>query len=530
MDQPLRPALDADAAYRALLARDARLDGHLFVGVTSTGVYCRPICRVRTPKRENCRFFDTPAQAEAAAFRPCLKCRPEIAPGPGFAWSVMDASSTLARQAAHWLDAHAHAHENPDSGVEATSLGALARHLGVSDRHLRRIFAAEHGVTPLQYVQTRRLLLAKQLLTDTAMAVTQVAHASGFRSLRRFNAAFAGNYRLSPTACRRSGQRPPLDSPQGLPRSGLNPGRLRREAVGDAPAAVDVLRVTLGFREPLAREALLRFLAQRAIPGVEQVDAGALRVRRTVRPGVFAAQGGWLEVVFVPERPQVHLSCSASLSAASGTLLRAVRRWLDLDADPQRIDTALQALLGEAGLRLPGGVDAFELAVRAVLGQQVTVAAARTLARRLVERFGEPIETPWPELGRCFPAPSTLAAVEVPQIAELGIIRTRAAAIIALAWAWPELQPLLQAHAPAGPLIERLRAVPGIGPWTAHYVAMRALGWTDAFPPGDVALLNALGLARGPRAERDAEERSQAWRPWRSYAVLKLWNSLENRP
>ena len=501
MDLPNRPAIDADAAYRGLLARDARLDGHLFVGVTSTGVYCRPICRVRTPRRENCRFFDTPAQAEAAAFRPCLKCRPEVAPGPGFAWSVMDASSTLARQAAHWLDANAHALDEAQAGNMAT----LARHLGVSDRHLRRIFAAEHGVTPLQYVQTRRLLLAKQLLTDTAMPVTQVAHASGFRSLRRFNAAFAGNYRLTPS-------------------------RLRREAVREVPEAGDVLRVTLGFREPLAREALLRFLAQRAIPGVEQADPAALRVRRTLRPGVFALQGGWLEAVFVPQRPQVHLSCSASLSAASGALLRAARRWLDLDADPQRIDTALQALPGEAGLRLPGGVDGFELAVRAVLGQQVTVAGARTLARRLVERFGEPIDTPWPELDRCFPAPSALACIEPSQIAELGIIRSRASAIIGLALAWPDLQALLKTHAPAEPLIERLRAVPGIGPWTAHYVAMRALGWTDAVPPGDVAVLNAMALARGPRAEREAEQRSQAWRPWRSYAVLKLWNSLENRP
>lgn len=501
MDTSIRPAIDADAAYSAILVRDARLDGHLFVGVTSTGVYCRPICRVRTPKRENCRFFGTPAQAEAAAFRPCLKCRPEIAPGPGYAWSVMDASRTLARQAAHWLDAHAHAFDDDGAG----GLPALARHVGISDRHLRRIFAAEHGVTPLQYVQTRRLLLAKQLLTDTAMPVTQVAHASGFRSLRRFNAAFVGSYRLSPS-------------------------QLRRETVRGAPAAGDVWRVALGFREPLDRAALLRFLDQRAIPGIERVDTGALRVRRTVRPGIFGAEGGWLEAAFVPGRPQVQLACSASLGAASGLLLRAVRRWLDLDADPQHIDNALQGLPGNTGLRLPGGIDAFELAVRAVLGQQVTVAAARTLARRVAERFGVPIAPPWPELDRCFPAPAALAAADISQVAELGIIRTRAGAIIALAQAWPDMQALLPAHAAAAPLIERLRAVPGIGPWTAHYIAMRALGWADAFPPGDVAVLNALGLPRGARAEREADERSQAWRPWRSYAVLKLWNSLENRP
>jgi AraC family transcriptional regulator of adaptative response / DNA-3-methyladenine glycosylase II len=496
MDLSTHPAIDADAAYRALLARDARLDGTLFVGVTSTGIYCRPICRVRTPRRENCRFFGTPAQAEAAAFRPCLKCRPEIAPGPGFAWSVMDASRTLARQAALWLDAHAHAGD--DAG--AASVAALARHLGVSDRHVRRIFAAEHGVTPLQYVQTRRLLLAKQLLTDTAMPVSQVAHASGFRSLRRFNAAFAGSYRLTPS-------------------------RLRREAAPDASPADDALCVTLAFREPLAREALLRFLTLRAIPGVEEVDARALRIRRTVRPGAMGDEGGWIEASFLPQRPQLRLRYSASLVAAAGTLLPATRRWLDLDADPQAIARALHGLPGEDGLRLPGGLDAFELAVRAVLGQQVTVAAARTLARRVVERFGSPVATPWPELDRCFPAPAVLARLAVDDIAELGIIRSRAAAVVALAQDWPALQALLQPRSAAPPLLERLCALPGIGPWTAHYVAMRALGWSDAFPPGDVAVLNALGLARGARTQREADERSLAWRPWRSYAVLRLWDS-----
>ncbi len=387
------------------------------------------------------------------------------------------------------------------SDAEPASLAALARHLGVSDRHLRRIFAAEHGVTPLQYLQTRRLLLAKQLLTDTTMPVAQVAHASGFRSLRRFNAAFADNYRLSPT-------------------------QLRGEAAAGPRDAGGALGVMLGFREPLARDALLRFLGQRAIPGIEQAAPEALRVRRTVRPGIVGEQGGWIEAVFMPQRPRLRLTCSASLAPASGALLSAVRRWLDLDADPQAIDAALQGLPGREGLRLPGGVDAFELAVRAVLGQQVSVAAARTLAQRLVHRFGEPMATPWPELDRCFPAPAVLASAPLADVAALGIIRTRAAAIVALAQAWPELQPLLQAHAPAAPLIERLSALPGIGPWTAHYIALRALGWADAFPPGDVAVLNALGLPRGARAEREAEARSQAWRPCRAYAVLRLWDSL----
>ena len=485
-----------DTAYEAIKVRDARFDGRWFVGVTSTRIYCRPICRVRTPKRENCRIFETPAQAEAAAFRPCLKCRPEIAPGPGLAWSVMDASRTLAHQAAQWLDAHAHAGD----GDGAPSLVALARHLGVSDRHVRRIFAAEHGVTPLQYLQTRRLLLAKQLLTDTRMPVAQIALASGYHSLRRFNAAFVESYRFSPS-------------------------RLRDEAASDAPNDGDGVHITLNFREPLNRAALLRFLAQRAIPGIEHVDG--LRVRRTLRAGVVGEKAGWLEAAFAADKPQLHLHFSPSLTVVTGPLLHAVRRWLDLDADAQTVDAALRDLPGNSGLRLPGSMDAFELAVRAVLGQQVTVAAARTLARRVVERFGAPIATPWPELDRTFPAPEALAAAPIERVAELGVIRARAAALIALAQAWGDLAPLLSAHAAPAPLIERLCALPGFGAWTAHYIAMRALGWPDAFPPGDVAVLKALGLGKGAAAVRAAEQRSQAWRPWRAYAVIKLWNSLE---
>ena len=530
MEQAFRTALDGDAAYRGLLARDARLDGRLFVGVTSTGVYCRPVCRVRTPRRENCRFFETPAQAEAAAFRPCLKCRPEIAPGAGFAWSVMDASRTLARQAALLLASDAHA-QGCDAAVDDSGarVAAVALRLGVSDRHLRRIFAAEHGVTPLQYLQTGRLLLAKQLLTDSDLPVAQVALASGFGSVRRFNAAFAGSYRLSPS-------------------------RLRREAADGAPRTSEGLRATLAFREPYDRAALLRFVGQRAIPGVEHVDAA--RVRRSVRAGLFGEHAGWVEVEFgltqpgsrsaarsAPQpdsRPLVTLRCSPSLALGAGGLIAAVRRWFDLDAHPLAIDAALADLPGGAGLRLPGGLDAFELVVRAILGQQVTVSAARTLATRLVARYGEPVTTPWPDVQRAFPAPAALAgdgaqtgADADPVVAELGaqgIIRSRGAAIVAVARAWPEIAPLTAPQASPRALVERLRTVPGIGPWTAAYVAMRVLGWTDAFPLGDVAVLNALGLDRGARGEREADERSQAWRPWRAYAVLKLWNSLEPTP
>jgi AraC family transcriptional regulator of adaptative response / DNA-3-methyladenine glycosylase II len=486
--------LDADAAYLALKARDVRFDGRLFVGVTSTGIYCRPICRVRLPRRENCRFFETAAQAEAEAFRPCLKCRPEIAPGPGLAWSVMDASRTLARQAAGWLDAQAGA-------GPMLRLSAIAARLGVSDRHLRRIFQAEHGVTPVQYLQTRRLLTAKQLLTDTHLPVSQVAMASGFGSLRRFNAAFVQSYRMSPS-------------------------RLRGQAGRGRPTTDDAATVTLAYRAPYDTEGLLRFLAQRAIPGIERVDG--LRIRRTLRAGVAGTPGGWVEAEFVPEHSQLRLRFASALGPATASLIAATRRWLDLDAMPAAIDDALRPLPGPPGLRLPGSLDAFELAVRAVLGQQITVAGARTLARRLVERYGSPISSPWPDIDRAFPSPQRLSAAPADDIASLGIVRARAEAIRALAGAWPGIEPHLLPHRPPDALIAALCELPGIGAWTAHYIAMRALNWPDAFLPRDVALHKAMRLRYGCGSPREAEAIAQAWRPWRAYAVLRLWNTLEN--
>ncbi|MEP7296309.1 MAG: Ada metal-binding domain-containing protein [Burkholderiales bacterium] len=489
-------SLDATAAYQVITARDARFDGRLFVGVTSTGIYCRPICRVRTPHARNCRFFDTPAQAEAASFRPCMKCRPELAPAPGHAWSVMDASRTLARQAADALDEQA-------AAGDAKSLTDVASHLGVSDRHLRRIFQTEHGVTPLQYLQTRRLLLAKQLLTDTRLPVAQIALASGFNSLRRFNAAFVENYRMSPS-------------------------RLRGEVEYDELASDAAVTVKLAYRAPYDVDALLRFIAQRAIPGIEAVEGRC--VRRSLRAGALTAEAGWVEIEFSTTAAIVHLRFAPQLANASGRLVAATRRWLDLDATPDAIDATLAGLPGAPGLRLPGGTDAFELAVRAVLGQQVTVAAARTIAGRFAERFGTPLATPWSSITRAFPQPALVAATPIEHIAELGIIRTRAAAIIAIAQAWPELMPLLNPRARPEPLIEHLCAIKGIGPWTAHYVAMRALGWPDAFPPNDVAVLKAMQQLFGAASQREAEVHAKPWQPWRAYAVLRLWNTLEKTP
>jgi len=289
-----------------------------------------------------------------------------------------------------------------------------------------------------------------------------------------------------------------------------------------------LITIKLGYRAPYDVAALLRFVAQRAIPGVEQVDGRC--IRRTVRAGIVCPLAGWIDVTFAETNPEVELRIAPELAGSAAGVIAAVRRWLDLGATPQAIDAALSTLPGAPGLRLPGGIDAFELAIRAVLGQQITVAGARTLARRLVERHGAAVVTPWPDVMREFPSPATLADTPVEQITELGIIRARAGAINAIARAWPEIAPRLAPHASVEPLIDTLRSLPGIGPWTAHYIAMRALGWRDAFPPKDVAILKAMKQLFGTDTQREADLLAQAWQPWRSYAVLRLWNTLEKIP
>ncbi len=489
--------LDADAAYLALLTRDARFDGRLFVGVTSTGIYCRPVCRVRVPKRENCRFFDTRAQAEAAAFRPCMKCRPEIAPG----LSHTDSSRTLADTAARWVEHAVH------SG-EPIALPALATRLGVTDRHLRRIFQAVHGVAPLDYITTQRLLLAKQLLTDTAQPITQVALASGFGSLRRFNAAFAERYRFNPTQLRRE--------------------RAEPRTPGGASAAGQEQPLRLAYRPPYDIEAVLGFFARREVRGVEQVDLATLTLRRTVALNHHGARvAGWLETRFVPERHEVHVRTSASLLPLLGAVLHRVRQGLDLDADPAQIDPvmALLPVPSRPGARLPAGLDGFDIALRVILGQQVTVKAARTLVQRVVDRYGEPIETPFPALTHVFPSAEAIAAADPETIGKLGIVRQRVKALQALAADVANGAIELHRSAPLAATLDALRALPGVGDWTAQVIAMRALAWPDAWPATDIGLYNALG-SRDPK---HITAQAEAWRPWRAYAVLQLWNHLETK-
>ncbi len=483
--------LHDDAAYLALKTHDARFDGRLFVGVTSTGIYCRPICRVRTPLRRNCLFFANAASAERDGFRPCLRCRPELSPG----LSLADSSHVLAQQAARLIEQAARSGDDP-------YMPDIAARLGVTDRHLRRIFRQAHGVTPIDYLSTQRLLLAKQLLSDTDMPVTQVALASGHASLRRFNAAFIQHYRLNPSA-------------------------LRKQATPDARLRADnPTPLRLAYRPPYDIDGVLRFLAQRALPGVEAVDG--LELRRTLR---WLHQGqwlkGWLQCRFVPQRNELQLGLAPTLLPAVGSLMLRLRHALDLNADPGRIDPCLATLPGPppAGLRVPGAMDGFESATRIILGQQVTVAAARTLTRRLVAELGQPTDTPFPDLDRLFPTATEIAEAPAERIGRLGIVRQRVAALQGLARAVAEGRIELHPVAPLEATLQALRALPGIGEWTVQLIAMRVLAWPDAFAASDIGVLNALGTRDLARATARAE----AWRPWRAYAVMGLWQTLEDK-
>jgi AraC family transcriptional regulator of adaptative response / DNA-3-methyladenine glycosylase II len=479
---------EAQALYRALAGRDARFDGVFFVGVTSTGIYCRPICPARTPRAPRCRFFGSAAAAELAGFRPCLRCRPELAPGSAPA----DDGQRIAQAIAQRLE---------DGSLDpATGLDELADHFELGARQLRRIVRKELGVAPIQLLLTRRLLLAKQLLTETALPATDVAFASGFASVRRFNDAFVRRYGLAPT-------------------------RLRRRAHdGGAPALADTTTLRLAYRAPYDWAGMLAFLGARALREVEWVTDSFYA--RTVRLG---GRTGWIKVTHAKGAPALAVELTHTLLPVLPVLLRRVRDLFDLQARPDVIAAALRrdpylAPLVDArpGLRVPGAFSGFELGVRAVIGQQVTVKAATTVAGRLVAALGEPITTPFPALGRLTPTPARLARASVDELAAHGLTGARCRSLVALARAERAGALALEdgLHPRPEQAIARLAELPGIGAWTAHYIAMRALRWPDAFPSGDVAVRSGLG---GVSARR-ADELSQAWRPWRSYAVLHLWN------
>jgi AraC family transcriptional regulator, regulatory protein of adaptative response / DNA-3-methyladenine glycosylase II len=505
---------DALACYQALKAHDARFDGRFFVAVSSTRIYCRPVCRVKIPKFENCRFFDLAALAESQGYRPCMRCRPELAPR-SLPWSTQDASRTLALQAARWLD------EPLAWQDDSPTIAKLAAHLGVSDRHVRRLFEAQFGVSPLQYLQTRRLLTAKQLLTDTNMPTAHVALASGFASVRRFSDAFVTHYRLNPSALRKSARAPARNS----------------------TAAIDgqSCSVKLSYRPPYDSRWMLEFFQRRQLNTTEFI---ANLAGNTSASWTFSHQSetklhsGWLSVEFLTAEPAVTLKVSDSLRPVLPQVIRRVRALLDLDADPLAINAVLKNSFETesphqyAGLRVPGCLNGFELAVRAILGQQVTVAAGRTFTQRVVNRFGSVIETPFPALTRLFPAPDVLAAASGEALGQLGIVKQRQAAIVALARAIADKKLYLHPGVNIDTTLAKLRELPGIGDWTAQYIAMRALRWPDAFVAGDVALHKAMGLQHQTpplspaKTAAAALAASQVWRPWRSYAVMRAWTSL----
>jgi AraC family transcriptional regulator of adaptative response / DNA-3-methyladenine glycosylase II len=453
------------------------------VGVSTTGIYCRPVCTAKQPRRDRCTFYPNPAAAERAGYRPCLRCRPELAPGK----SAVDSTSRLAAQAARRIE---------DGALNEMSVSDLAEEMGVTDRHLRRVVETELGVTPIELAQTQRLLLAKRLLTDTHLPIGQIAFASGFSSLRRFNALFSQRYRLSP-------------------------GNLRKRML--ATSSEDVIVCDLAYRPPYDWESLIGFLAShRTCAGIEEVSEG-----RYIRTAAVGKHKGWFSVQPLEGKHSLRVEVSVSLAPALTATLARVKRIFDLAASPQQIAAHLGPLAESSpGMRVPGTFDGFEMAIRAILGQQVTVKAAQTLMNRFAGAFGERIETPFESLCLTMPAASRVATLDPEEIIQLGILPSRARSILALSQAVAEKKVRLTPGSDVESTMAALKELPGIGEWTAQYVAMRALSWPDALPHTDLGLYKALGT-RNPKEVIAAAEK---WRPWRSYAVMHLWKSLEAKP
>ncbi len=467
---------DFEGCYRAVTSRDARFDGRFYTAVTSTGIYCRPSCPAQTPRPENVRFYPHAAAAAAAGFRACRRCRPDTAPGS----REWDARGDLAARALRLV---------ADGTVDAEGVGGLADRLAVSERHLHRVLVAEVGAGPLALARTRRAQTARLLIDNTDLPLTTVCFAAGFASVRQFNDTMLAEFGCAPSELRR---RPP---------NGV-----------DGVAGGLVLR--LPYRPPLDAGALLGWFASRAVTGVEEVTASAYR--RVVPTGTSA-----VAVTLEPAGGHVVLRCRIDDVRDLAGLVQRCRRLLDLDADPAAVsgvlsaDPALAPLVSRRpGLRVPGSVDGFELATRAVLGQQVSVAAARTLAARLVAAFGTPLPTADGALTHRFPAAERLAAADLDGI---GLTGARARTLLALARAVADGHVDLRPGADRDRTRERLLALPGIGPWTVEYVAMRALADPDAFPSTDLVLHQALVR----RAITDTER----WRPWRAYAAQQLWTA-----
>ena len=481
--------LDHDTCFRIISARDARYDGRFFTAVKTTGIYCRPVCPARVPRRENVQFFATAPAAQEAGFRPCLRCRPETAPDTP-AWR--GTSSTIGR-ALRLIE---------EGALDTGSVEALASRLGVGGRHLRRLFLKHVGASPVSVAVTRRVLLAKHLLHETELSITQVALASGFSSIRRFNEAFLDVFKQPPSL-------------------------LRREigAVTGGQAGAE-LRLRLRYRPPYDWHAMSSFLATRAYHGVEVVNGGTYRRSFCVDGrigllGISPGSGNWLDVDVKVEDVSI-----------LPRIIARVRESFDLAADPDVIaahlgsDRDLQAvIMRRPGLRVPGAFEPFEVAVRAILGQQVTVGAAIKLGCQLVAHLGDPLPPGWGEafgVTRLFPTASAIAGSD---LGFLGMPRARVACLKAFCAAYLSAPDFFGDDGEV--VLERLRAIPGIGSWTASYIALRALRNPDAFPAEDVALARGLTGPDGIRPSKEVvEARAQSWRPWRAYAAQHIWTEL----
>lgn len=476
---------------RARLSRDVRFDGLFFTAVTSTRIYCRPVCPAPTPKPRNVTYYPNAAAAEAAGFRPCLRCRPELSPGDG-AWRRGDAAVERAIKLIH------------EGALSDASVEALAARVNLGERQLRRLFVERLGASPVGVHGTRRLLFAKQLLTETDLSITDVAMAAGFGSLRRFNTTFREAYRMAPRELRKR----PI-APRG-----------------------ETLVLRLGYRPPYDLQAMLAFLRGRAMPGVEVVDAASYQ--RVVAPTMPDGAPGWLRVSAWPgDEAALRLELHGIAPLQLQAVVQRVRRMFDLDADPQAIAAALSAdrrmrasLARKPGLRLPSGWDGFEIAVRAIIGQQVSVAAARTVATRVAQRYGTSLAAPVADgLLHLFPTPDALADTD---LESAGLTRARAGTIRTVARALLDGAVDFAPERTLDDFVERWTALPGIGPWTAHYIAMRALSHPDAFPAEDLVLQKTLPNDGTRLTARALRERAEAWRPWRAYAVIHLWHEASN--